>query len=71
MRTSDILYEGSKVGIMRLAVSRESVKKELLVNISGIMALTLLLIVAISLTSMVITKRYISRPLSTLQHSEP
>ena len=69
VRTSDILYEGSKVGIMRLAVSRESVKKELLVNISGIMALTLLLIVAISLTSMVITKRYISRPLSTLQHS--
>jgi hypothetical protein len=69
VRTSDILYEGSKVGTMRLAVSRESVQKELLVNIAGIMALTLLLIVAISLTSMVITKRYISRPLSTLQHS--
>jgi signal transduction histidine kinase/DNA-binding response OmpR family regulator/HAMP domain-containing protein len=69
VRTSDILYEGSKVGTMRLAVSRESVKKALLVNIAGIIALTLLLIVAISLTSMVITKRYISRPLSTLQHS--
>jgi signal transduction histidine kinase/CheY-like chemotaxis protein/HAMP domain-containing protein len=69
VRTADILYEGSKVGTMRLAVSRESVKTELLVNIAGIMALTLLLIVAISLTSIVITKRYISRPLSTLQHS--
>ena len=48
---------------------RVSVKKELMVNIAGIIALTLLLIVAISLTSMVITKHYISRPLSTLQHS--
>jgi signal transduction histidine kinase/DNA-binding response OmpR family regulator/HAMP domain-containing protein len=69
VRTSDILYEGRKVGTVRLAVSRESVKKELMVNIAGIIALTLLLIVAISLTSMVITKHYISRPLSTLQHS--
>jgi signal transduction histidine kinase/DNA-binding response OmpR family regulator/HAMP domain-containing protein len=69
VRTSDILYEGSKVGTMRLAVSRESVNKELMVNIAGIIALTILIIGAILLTSMVITRRYISRPLSSLQHS--
>ena len=69
VRTSDILYEGTKVGTLQLAVSRESVKKELMVNIAGIIALTIVIIGAIFLTSMVITRRYISRPLSTLQHS--
>ena len=69
MKISDILYEGNKVGTIRLAMSRESVKKELIVTILGITALTILIIAAIALTSLVITKRYISSPLLKLQQS--
>ena len=68
-KTSNILYEGNKVGTIRLAMSRESVKKELIVTILRIIALTILIIVAITLTSLIITKRYISRPLLELQKS--
>jgi signal transduction histidine kinase len=68
-KTSDIFYEGQNVGTLQLAISRDSVRRELLLNIVGIIALILLIIAAIFLTSMAITRRYISRPLSTLQHS--
>ena len=69
VKISDILYEGNKVGTIRLAMSRESVKKELIVTILGITALTIFIIAAIALTSLVITKRYISSPLLKLQES--
>jgi len=68
-KSSDIIYEGNKVGTIRLAMSRESVKKELIVTVSSIIALTIFIIAAIALTSLVITKRYISRPLLKLQES--
>ncbi|UCD88605.1 MAG: GAF domain-containing protein [Desulfobacterales bacterium] len=68
-KISNILYEGNKVGTIRLAMSRESVKKELIVTILGIIALTILIIIAIALTSLIITKKYISRPLLKLQES--
>ena len=68
-KTSNILYEGNKVGTIRLAMSRESVKKELIVTILRIITLTILLIVAIAITSLIITKKYISRPLLKLQES--
>jgi signal transduction histidine kinase/HAMP domain-containing protein len=68
-KISNILYEGNKVGTIRLVMSRESVKKELIVAILGIIALTILIIVAIAMTSLVITKKYISRPLLKLQES--
>jgi signal transduction histidine kinase len=68
-KSSDIIYEGNKVGTIRLAMSRESVKKELIVTVSSIIALTIFIIGAIALTSLVITKRYISQPLLKLQES--
>jgi signal transduction histidine kinase len=68
-KATDIFYEGINVGTLQLVMSRESVRKELLVSIGGIIALTLLFITAIFVTSIVITQRYISRPLLTLQHS--
>ena len=43
--------------------------KEIFLNILGIVALTILIIAAISLTSIVITRRYIARPLLKLQNS--
>ncbi|MFW2367098.1 MAG: ATP-binding protein [Desulforhopalus sp.] len=66
---SDILYEGNKIGTIRLAMSRESVKREFIIKLSGTLALVLLIIVAITATSLVITQKYISRPLLKLQIS--
>lgn len=68
-RTVHIFYRQRHVGTLQLAFSRDSVRRELFLNIVGMTALTLLIIAAIFLTSMAITRRYISRPLSTLQHS--
>ena len=68
-RSADIVFQDSKVGTVQLVMSRESVRRNVLLQISGILALTLLIIVAISLTSMLITRRYVSRPLSQLQNS--
>ena len=68
-RTSDIIYAGQKVGTIQLVMSREIIKKELVVNISVIVNLTLVVIAGISVTSVFITRRYISRPLLELQNS--
>ena len=68
-RTSDIIYSGQKVGTIQLVMSREIIKKELVVNISVIVNLTLVVIAGISVTSVFITRRYISRPLLELQNS--
>jgi signal transduction histidine kinase/DNA-binding response OmpR family regulator len=65
-RASDILFEGSKVGTIELAMSRERVKRELISNISSIIALTVFIIAAIALTSLVISKRSITQPISRL-----
>jgi signal transduction histidine kinase len=68
-KVSDIVFEGNKVGTVRIAMSRESVRDELIWNISGIIALTVFLIAGISLTSVAITRRYVAGPLSKLQKS--
>lgn len=68
-KTSDIIYAGQKVGTIQLVMSREIIKKELIVNISVIVNLTLVIIAGISVTSVFITRRYISRPLLALQNS--
>jgi signal transduction histidine kinase/methyl-accepting chemotaxis protein len=68
-KTSDIIYAGQKVGTIQLVMSREIIKKELVVNISVIVNLTLVIIAGISVTSVFITRRYISRPLLELQNS--
>ena len=68
-KTSNVLYEGNKVGTIRLAMSRESVKKELIVTILRTVVLTTLIILAIAMTSLIITKKNISRPLLKLQES--
>jgi len=69
LKSSDIYFEESKVGKILIVMSRESVRKQARLQIYGIIALTVLIISAIWLTSIVITKRYISRPLLKLQES--
>lgn len=68
-RSSTIIFEGSQVGTIQIVFSRDRIKKQLLLQIYGIIAITVVIIVAISLTSIIITRRYISRPLWKLQES--
>ncbi len=68
-KTSDIIYQEQKVGTIQLVMSREIIKKQLILNISVIVNLTLFIIIGISVTTIRITRRYISRPLSELQIS--
>jgi signal transduction histidine kinase/HAMP domain-containing protein len=68
-KASDIIHAGQKVGTIQLVMSREIIKKEIIVNISVIVNLTLFIIVGIAVTSVFISKRYISRPLLELQDS--
>lgn len=66
-RLSEILYEGNKVGTIRLVMSRESVKYQVAVSVLGIITLTISIIIAIAATSFIITQKYITRPLLKLQ----
>jgi len=68
-QSSDLFIGQNKIGTVHLAMSREKVRKELIANISNIVGLMLLMIVAILVTSIGITRRYISRPLLGLQKS--
>jgi len=68
-KSSDIYFEENKVGDIIMVMSRRGVKKQALSQLYGIVAMTILIVAAISLTSIVITRRYISRPLLKLQES--
>jgi len=69
VKSADLVHQGKKIGTVRLAVSRAGLRSAILWNTAGILALTVLSIAAISATSMVITRRYIARPLAALQES--
>jgi signal transduction histidine kinase/HAMP domain-containing protein len=69
VKSAELLYQGNNVGEIRLAMSRETVRQEFIVNIMGIIGLTILVIAGISVTSTFITRRYIAEPLSKLQSS--
>jgi signal transduction histidine kinase/HAMP domain-containing protein len=65
----DIYYKDKIVGTIHIAMTLEKVKKQVLFQVYGTTALVILLIAAIWLTSIFITRRYISTPLLKLQAS--
>ena len=69
VKTANILRKDKQIGLIQAAMSRQSVQQEVILNVLGIVILTLLIIAAISLTSIFITRRYIAHPLSKLQNS--
>src|SRR5262249_24427588 len=69
VKTVDIVHQGKKIGSVQLAVSRAGVRQAILWNVAGILALTLVIIAAISATSILITRWYVARPLEALQRS--
>lgn len=68
-KSSDILFEGNKVGTIRLVMSRESIKQELMMTMIKIISLIVFIIGAIFYTSLLITRKYIAQPLSKLSES--
>ncbi len=68
-KSSAILFEGNKVGTIRLVVSRESVKRELVMTMIKIISLIVFIVAAIFFTSLLITRKYIARPLAKLSQS--
>ncbi len=68
-KSSDIYFKEKISSKILIVMSRESVKKQAFLQICGTTVLLLLIITAIWLTSIVITKKYISRPLLKLQKS--
>ncbi len=71
---TDINYEVEpkqyeRVGTLRIAFSKAESRHELIMQISGIVILTIVIIVAISLTSLLIGRRYIFAPLKKLEQS--
>lgn len=68
-KSSDIYFKDSVISEILIVMSRENVKKQVLIQIYGTIALLILIIAAIWLTSIFITRRYISSPLLKLQES--
>ena len=64
----DITHEGKVIGQIHLAASRKTITQEIIASTVVIASLAGLLLVTISLVSMLITKRYIERPMSQVIH---
>ena len=69
LKSADIYVEEGIVGKISIVMSREVIENELFRNISVIVNLAILITVGIAVTTIRITRRYISRPLSGLQIS--
>ncbi len=68
-KSSDIYFKDSVISEILIVMSRENLKKQVLIQIYSTIALLILIIAAIWLTSIFITRRYISFPLLKLQES--
>ena len=68
-KASDITFKGDVISRILIVMSREKVKKQALVQLYGTIALVILMIAAIWITSLFVTQRYISSPLLKLQAS--
>lgn len=65
----DIHKDGEIIGLFQVALSRKNIREELIADIINTISLSFLLILAISITSLVITRRYILHPLARLVDS--
>jgi signal transduction histidine kinase len=68
-RKAGIFYEDNKVGTILIQMTRERHRRRLMHQIYGITALTVGIISAIWITTLLMTRRYIRNPLKRLQDS--
>ncbi len=65
----EIRHQEETIGVLQIAMSREAIRETVLINVLGIILLTMLIISAIAITSIMISKRHIATPLAKLQNS--
>ena len=68
-RTVDIAKLGQEIGRFEIAITREHARRELRNSILAILGLTCLIIAAITVTSVAVTRRYVFNPLLRLKNS--
>jgi signal transduction histidine kinase/methyl-accepting chemotaxis protein len=68
-REAGIFYEDNKVGTILIQMTRKRHQRQLMHQIYGITALTVVIISAIWITTLLMTRRYITNPLKRLQDS--
>lgn len=68
-REAEIFYENNRVGTILIQMTRERHRRQLMHQIYGITALTMVIISAIWITTLLMTRRYITNPLKRLQDS--
>lgn len=68
-RQTAITKNGMPIGIFRIAVARENIRIQRWSNLFVTLILTLLLVLTCSVTTLLISRRYILNPLTSLVHS--
>ncbi|MBF0368640.1 MAG: SpoIIE family protein phosphatase [Magnetococcales bacterium] len=68
-KTVNITHYGERVGYMVITLSRDDIKTQMTNNIMGFLALSALVILAISVTTITVTRRHIFHPLNKLKKS--
>ena len=68
-REAGIFYEDNQVGTILIQMTRERHRRQLMHQIYGISTLTVVIISAIWITTLLMTRRYITNPLKRLQDS--
>jgi signal transduction histidine kinase/HAMP domain-containing protein len=68
-KSSDIFFKEKAIATILIVMSRDSLKKQALLQIYVTVSLLILIVAAVWLTSIFITKRYISFPLLKLQEA--
>jgi adenylate cyclase len=67
--SADVHYNGRTIGTIRLVFSRDSVREQIILNAAGVLGLAVLIFAGAAVTSMWVTRRYISQPLRELSVS--
>lgn len=68
-RDGGVLKDGEEISRIELVLSRAAVQQEIVTNIVAIVTLALLVLATITAASIVISRRFVARPLANLQNS--
>jgi signal transduction histidine kinase/CheY-like chemotaxis protein/HAMP domain-containing protein len=68
-RRAEIKHNDRVIGTIQIAISRANVRNQVVLNVVAITGLAILMLVAVSFTSLAVTRKYISIPLLKLQGS--
>ena len=68
-KQADIIFKDQLIGSLQIAMSKEELREKLLIEIISVIILSLFIIIAISLRTINITRKFIFAPLRSLEES--